>query len=72
MSTDQLQSGDTVKLKSGGPIMTFTSYGGRGGYPTHFHLCYWFVDEEIHESSFPDDALVKVDPSDFPDPLQVF
>jgi len=40
-SNQELKSGDTVQLKSGGPIMTIASYDGK-----KYFKCLWFSQEE--------------------------
>lgn len=47
--------GDTVRLKSGGPLMTVSGIGTRGGNPNVD--CVWFVKMEKYEGGFPPDAL---------------
>jgi uncharacterized protein YodC (DUF2158 family) len=44
--------GDTVQLKSGGPIMTVTNV--RSG----IYTCTWFDGTEVKVSGFPEDALI--------------
>jgi uncharacterized protein YodC (DUF2158 family) len=48
--------GDTVKLKSGGPLMTVTNPGGQTGGKTVVS-CTWFDGSEVKASVFPPDAL---------------
>lgn len=52
--------GDTVQLKSGGPVMTVVSVN-----ENNMCRCSWFKDEEVKESAFPADALEKYDDSVF-------
>lgn len=49
-----------VRLKSGGPDMTFTRHGDT------FH-CSWFVDDDYSEWDFDRSALVLVTLSEIPD-----
>lgn len=51
----QWKSGDTVQLKSGGPIMTVTSVRVSDGLT----YCAWFVGDENKGAAFPADALQK-------------
>jgi uncharacterized protein YodC (DUF2158 family) len=56
--------GDTVRLKSGGPLMTINGKGSGD----HFH-CSWFVegDPKEHKGLFRGEAL-KVVPDDDEEP----
>ena len=58
---DEFQVGDTVKLKSGGPVMTVTSVGD-----TMLHgfqvFTVWFEKVKKFEGNFPPAALVKASP----------
>jgi len=47
--------GDTVRLKSGSPIMTVTIVGERHGLP--MVACAWFVKTENKTAEFPPDSL---------------
>ena len=47
--------GDTVRLKSGGPLMTVASIGTAGGHPNVD--CIWFEGTRRNEAGFPPDAL---------------
>lgn len=53
--------GDTVILKSGGPIMTVTKYittvGGGSSMYTGNIECTWFFGNELKYGTFPQDAL---------------
>lgn len=54
---ENFQIGDTVKLKSGGPIMTITSRGTESG-----HHCEWFNAEgKVDRANFPAEALKRVE-----------
>ena len=60
-----LEIGDTVRLKSGGPRMTVMSFTGATGKSA---LCAWFVGDENKQNVFSIDALelweeAKSDPS---------
>lgn len=65
-TTSQLQQGDVVQLKSGGPKMTVS---GSGGSDTDCVTCAWFNDranaggyaDPVHVQRFPMATLVKVD-----------
>jgi len=50
----EFKSGDTVQLKSGGPIMTIASYDGK-----KYFKCLWFTQDEdkVREDFFPPDSL---------------
>ena len=57
---ENLKLGDTVQLKSGGPIMTLgKETGSRGTYS-----CAWFDGATLRHGSFPIEQLKKVEPSD--------
>lgn len=51
----QWKNGDTVRLKSGGPVMTIVDFSTfqKG------HVCEWFVGNELKREVFPADALVS-------------
>lgn len=56
----EIKSGDTVKLKSGGPLMT----AGKAVPPIsddEVITCHWFVGEERRRAKFPLVALIKTD-----------
>jgi uncharacterized protein YodC (DUF2158 family) len=50
-----LKVGDTVRLKSGGPLMTVTILGERDGSP--MVECAWFEKTESKTAEFPPDSL---------------
>ena len=50
-----LRFGDTVKLKSGGPLMTITEMGRRASKPSIG--CTWFDGAKKCEGDFPAEAL---------------
>ena len=58
-SNQEFKVGDTVRLKSGGPLMTITiaNYDGKRRF-----YCQWFTKDEdaARESYFPPDALQLV------------
>jgi uncharacterized protein YodC (DUF2158 family) len=53
----QPQPGDLVRLKSGGPIMTFSGFHGGSASVA---VCSYFVGPEYHSHSVGLVALVKV------------
>jgi len=55
-SNQELKSGDTVQLKSGGPLMTIASYDGKRNF-----YCLWFTKDEdkVRDGFFPPDSLEK-------------
>lgn len=54
--SQQWQSGDVVRLKSGGPIMTIKGYNmHKGGW-----VCQWFVGTDLKEGAFDAGQLVIV------------
>jgi uncharacterized protein YodC (DUF2158 family) len=52
--------GDTVKLKSGGPVMTIRSFDQR----TNWFTCHWFVGRELKTGEFSSSELVDSKPED--------
>lgn len=57
MANEQIKEGDTVMLKSGGPIMTVDEIGS-------YATCIWFDGYEQHNGKFSVTSLKKVDPED--------
>ena len=56
-SNQKFKNGDTVRLKSGGPLMTISNYNDKG------HLyCLWFSKDEdkVRDGYFPLDSLQLV------------
>lgn len=53
--SEKLKNGDTVRLKSGGPVMTYGEY-----------KCIWFDDKEIKSAFFSSESLVRCDPDEKP------
>lgn len=51
--SEQIERGDLVHLKSGGPVMTVIKPVGGNWY------CSWFDGSENKGASFPPEALVK-------------
>ncbi|MFA5538961.1 MAG: DUF2158 domain-containing protein [Gemmobacter sp.] len=58
MAQHDLKPGDLVKLKSGGPVMTF---GGMGGAFGNDARCFWFVSTEMKSANFPPEALERAE-----------
>lgn len=58
MSTQKFKKGDTVRLKSGGPLMTVESYNIENETEV---LCVWFKDNERLDGYFDEDTLEKDD-----------
>jgi uncharacterized protein YodC (DUF2158 family) len=61
MINSNFKTGDLVKLKSGGPIMTIcTKYDCADGLYTQDIRCVWWdVNENyFHDEHFPEDALM--------------
>jgi uncharacterized protein YodC (DUF2158 family) len=54
---DTFKPGDTVRLKSGGPIMTVTSIDSQFGC-----ACEWFSGDKPERKLFRPEALVKTEP----------
>ncbi len=58
---ENLKLGDTVQLKSGGPVMTL------GIETIHGFKCQWFNGTELKEGLFHIDQLKKAEPQEPPD-----
>jgi uncharacterized protein YodC (DUF2158 family) len=52
-----IQAGATVKLKSGGPIMTVDKIDTDGLTNLSRAWCQWFVNQELKTGSFPVSSL---------------
>ncbi len=46
--------GDTVQLKSGGPVMTVESFGD-----DNYVRCVWFEKTQVQRGGFPSATLAK-------------
>jgi uncharacterized protein YodC (DUF2158 family) len=57
----QFNIGDTVVLKSGGPILTIIEVGGA---PTDWVTCSWYEGKKFNTQPFPPAALRLADDSD--------
>jgi uncharacterized protein YodC (DUF2158 family) len=60
-----IKVGDTVKLKSGGPVMTastdaYKPYGAQTA--KSMVSCQWFVGEDVKSADFPEDSLEHAEP----------
>ena len=53
---ENFEIGDVVQLRSGGPKMTVHGLVSDGDV-----VCQWFEGNEVHEESFPKDALKKIE-----------
>ncbi len=53
---EDFEIGDVVQLRSGGPKMTVHGLVSDGDV-----VCQWFEGNEVHEESFPKDALKKIE-----------
>lgn len=58
MSEQKLKKGDTVKLKSGGPVMTVREYD-EDKYTIEELMvnCDWFITGELKDGTFHEDQL---------------
>lgn len=54
---ENLKTGDTVRLKSGGPVMTLGYHMAAGGY-----RCHWFNGAELKDGLFAIEELEKAEP----------
>jgi uncharacterized protein YodC (DUF2158 family) len=61
MTTEQLKVGDTVKLKSGGPLMTVTAVGHDDTSRGPVIWCSWFDDKGKESTGYFPAAAVKAD-----------
>jgi len=52
-----LNSGDTVQLKSGGPVMTIQKLMVGTTY-----RCQWFAGKKLEVGDFPEDSLIQASP----------
>jgi len=52
------KAGDTVRLKSGGPLMTVASIL-RGD--AHYAVCQWFEGTTLKQGQFDQEALIEDD-----------
>ena len=63
MSRISFNMGDTVRLKSGGPVMTVTFVKTESGNRTYLVAeCVWFDGTDVKEKSFNTETLDKVTP----------
>ncbi len=53
---DTFKLGDTVQLKSGGPVMTVEEINEKTGI-----LCQWFSEKEIKRARFRPETLTKAE-----------
>lgn len=55
-SSQEFKTGDTVKLISGGPVMSVKN-------PNHFNwvICQWFAGKKLEEGQFASESLIRVD-----------
>jgi len=60
---ENLKTGDTVQLKSGGPVMTIGGKLASGGW-----RCHWFSGSELKEGTFHLEELEKAGPRQSPEP----
>jgi uncharacterized protein YodC (DUF2158 family) len=51
--TEQFKLGDTVRLRSGGPVMTINEKAQGGAGP----VCVWFADDDVKHHAFKPEAL---------------
>jgi uncharacterized protein YodC (DUF2158 family) len=49
----EFKAGDTVQLKSGGPVMTIDQIGTRAGQQGEAAWCQWFEKTKLEKGVFP-------------------
>lgn len=54
--SNQFNVGNTVRLKSGSPLMTITGIGDKLNPDTIY--CTWFYDKKMESGNFPAKALI--------------
>lgn len=62
MQTDGMQAGDTVELKSGGPVMTVRARSQNLAY------CAWTADGRLYQGTFEVGSLRRVRAAEPPPP----
>lgn len=55
----ELKAGDTVQLKSGGPVMTIDQIATKSGRPDPHAWCQWFEKTKLSTGVFPVSSLVS-------------
>jgi len=53
----KFKTGDLVRLKSGGPIMTVASYTAPAQYTSEHYRCDWFAGKKLDSGNFKPDQL---------------
>ena len=64
MRGNKYSIGDIVQLKSGGPKMTIAKFKKFPYSDDNFsgiYKCSWFVENDVKEGDFPEDALIKIE-----------
>lgn len=57
----QFKIGDTVRLQSGGPVMTVTNVGN--DLTDQMTVwCKWFLNQKVEDGSFPIEAVEVAEP----------
>jgi uncharacterized protein YodC (DUF2158 family) len=59
--TEKFKLGDTVRLRSGGPVMTINEMATGGGL-----VCVWFAGSDVKHHSFKPEALEAAPPEASP------
>jgi uncharacterized protein YodC (DUF2158 family) len=57
-----LKLGDTVKLKSGGPVMVVVGFSQAGNDVPLVRCMWWGYDDKFQEEKFKEATLVKAEP----------
>jgi uncharacterized protein YodC (DUF2158 family) len=65
MTEQKFFTGQTVKLKSGGPVMSVMGTSAFGMNP-NMYVCQWFSGKSYKQSEFPGQNLKLAAPEDAP------
>ena len=65
--SDEIKSGDTVRLKSGGPVMTVSEIGDFIGENGIKALCVWFDGKQLRKEHLSLESIEKAEPESGPE-----
>jgi uncharacterized protein YodC (DUF2158 family) len=66
MEQQKLFTGQTVKLKSGGPVMTVMGTLAGFGMNQNMYVCQWFAGKTYKQAEFPGANLKLASPEETP------